>query len=277
MTGSDEPRHAPAAGTAAGLDSLSGWFSGEAGRYVLGWEQARFDAAVDDVFGFHALQVGLPEIDFLANSRIAHRFVAGVEPGAGLLAEPWQLPVATHSVDLVVLPHVLEFSAQPHMILREAERVLVPEGQLVITGFNPLSLWGARRIVSARSGMPPYNGRFLSLFRIKDWLTLLGFEPAGGQFGCFAPPFRSTAWLERFGFMERAGDRWWPIAGAVYQLRAIKRTPGMRLVGLARRDRRAPAKSLAPAVSRGVSRGANRVSEGDGARDAAWPRNGTTG
>ncbi len=269
------------AASPAGGDPLSQWFAGEAGRYVLGWERERFDAAVDEAFGFHALQVGLPGIDFLANSRIPHRFVAGLEPGTGLVAEPWQLPVATHSVDLVVLPHVLEFSVQPHQILREAERVLVPEGQLVITGFNPLSLWGARRMVSARGGLAPYNGRFLSLFRIKDWLTLLGFEPAGGQFGCFAPPFRSALWLQRFGFMEKAGDRWWPIAGAVYQLRAVKRTAGMRLVGLARRDRRAPAKALAPVVSRGVNRGfgsgANRSADGRGPKDAAWPRNGTSG
>ena len=221
--------------------TLAQWFDTPRGRYVLAWEQGQYDSAVDDMFGFHAVQIGLPQIDFLRENRIPLRFHAGLEPGCDLRAEPTHLPLASHSMDLVVLPHVLEFAAHPHQILREAERVLRPEGQIVISGFNPLSLWGMKRATGSAvarrdCGEHPWCGRFIGLLRLKDWLSLLGFELNGGRFGCYAPPFAQAKWLERFAFMENAGNRWWPIAGAVYVVRAVKRTVGMRLVQAPWRD-----------------------------------------
>ena len=129
---------AQSAVTAPSPAGLAEWFDTPRGRYVLAWERGQYDNAVDDMFGFHAVQVGLPQIDFLSENRIPLRFHAGMEEGCVLRAEPTHLPLATHSMDLVALPHVLEFSAHPHQILREAERVLRPEGQIVISGFNPL-------------------------------------------------------------------------------------------------------------------------------------------
>ncbi len=215
--------------------TLAGWFNTPDGRYMAAWEQVQFDNAVDDVFGFHAVQVGLPELDFLRENRIPLRIRTGLDGAGSLVAEPTQLPLASHSIDLLVLPHVLEFSENPHQILREAERVLRPEGQIVISGFNPLSLWGMKRMLGAATGRRdkadyPWCGRFIGLVRLKDWLALLGFELNGGRFGCYAPPFSQGKWLDRFGFMEKAGDRWWPIAGGAYVVRAVKRNLGMRLV-----------------------------------------------
>ena len=114
---------------------LAEWFETPKGSYVLGWERGQFDSAVEDVFGFNAVQVGLPDIDFLRESRIPLKFGAGPDAGCGLRSQPVQLPLASQSMDLVALPHVLEFSSQPHAILREAERVLMPEGSIVISGF----------------------------------------------------------------------------------------------------------------------------------------------
>ena len=153
--------------------------------------------------------------------------------------------MATGSIDLVLLPHVLEFSANPHQILREVARVLMPEGHVVIAGFNPWSLWGVRRMFGRGSGYP-WNGRFIHLPRIKDWLALLGLEIVAGRMGCYAPPCAQQQWLDRFGFMESAGDRWWPIAGGVYFLQAVKRVRGMRLIMPRWKDRLAPAKALRP-------------------------------
>jgi len=223
--------------------TLSEWFDSPAGRHVLGWEMAQFDNAVDDVFGFNAVQVGLPQIDFLRENRIAFKARAGPGSGGALQAEPWKLPLASQSIDLVVLPHVLEFSPHAHQILREAERVLMPEGSIVIAGFNPLSLWGAKRAMMRHSSEYPWCGKFIGLLRLKDWLALLGFELNGGRFGCYVPPFSQARWLERFAFMERAGDRWWPIAGGVYVVRAVKHQVGMRLVTPTWRER--PAKQAA--------------------------------
>jgi SAM-dependent methyltransferase len=242
--------------------SLADWFATEAGRYVLDWELAQFDNAVEDVFGFNAVQVGLPGTDFLRANRMPNRFTAG-EPGCGLVADPAHLPLASHSLDLVVLPHVLEFCRDPHQVLREAERVLMPEGQIVIAGFNPLSLWGLTRLSRRRSASFPWRGEFIGLLRLRDWLKLLGFELNGGKFGCYAPAFAQERWLQRFGFMEKAGDRWWPIAGGVYVIRAVKRTAGMRLVAPSWRTPRREARALAAVASRTGSSRSLRLIRGD--------------
>jgi len=153
--------------------------------------------------------------------------------------------VHTGVVDLVVLPHVLEFSSNPHQVLREVSRILMPEGHLVVSGFNPWSLWGARRI-GASNGAYPWCGQFINLPRLKDWMALLGFEVSGGRMGCYAPPVSSEKWRQRFTFMEQAGDRWWPFAGGVYFLHAIKRVHGMRVITPKWRVRAEKRKALAP-------------------------------
>ncbi len=239
--------------------SLGDWFKTDPGRYVLEWERAQVGRAVEDVFGFNALQVGLPEIEFLSSNRMPLRLVAGDDRGVGLVADAARLPIATNSLDLLVLPHVLEFGDNPHQILREAERVLMPEGQIVICGFNPLSLWGLARLARRRSLEYPWRGEFVGLMRLRDWLKLLGFELNGGQFGCYAPPFRREAWLDHARFMESAGDRWWPIAGGVYVVRAVKRVLGMRPVGRVRRRERRAVSAVATMASREGLRGQLRL------------------
>src|SRR3979490_986174 len=185
--------------------SLSAWFGTPQGAYVLGWELAQFDSAVDDVFGFRAVQIGLPEVDFLRQNPINFRFSLALEPGAAVAADPLQLPLASQSVDLVALPHVLEFHPNPHEVLREAERVLMPEGQVVISGFNTTSLWRARQLFTSRDGGAPWDARFIGLLRLRDWLRVLGFELNGGKFGCYAPPFRQKARLQRLPLTDTAG------------------------------------------------------------------------
>ena len=205
------------------------WLQTPLGSYLLAQEQGLFDAAVADVFGFNALQLGMPEVDLLRNCRIPFRFKAAMQGSAQLYCDSAQLPFAASSADLVILPHVLEFSLNPHDTLREAERILVPEGYLILSGFNPLSLWGARRLLD-RKGEYPWRARFIHLLRIKDWLALLGFEVTAGRMACYAPPVKNDRWRQRSQFMDRAGDRWWPMLGGVYFLVAKKRVTGVRLI-----------------------------------------------
>ncbi len=212
---------------------------------MLTWEQTRLDNVLADVFGFNAVQVGFPQIDFLRANRMPFRLRCGRQDGVDLRCDPHHFPVATNSLDLVVLPHVLEFDANPHQILREVDRVLVPEGSVVIAGFNPYSLWGLRRALAGKRGVPPWQGHYLSVPRLRDWFALLGFETRSGAFGCYVPPVRQEKWLQRWHFMEPAGDRWWPVAGGVYVLQAIKRQHSIRLVMPKWKDRMARAKALA--------------------------------
>jgi len=211
------------------IPGLEGWLDSAQGRYVLEWEGGRVDAIVADAFGFNALQLGLPHHDFLRANRIPMRQKAGDGGPVDVLCEFTALPFASGSTDLVVLPHVLEFHADAHQILREIERILIPEGQLVVLGFNPLSLWGLRNRYD-RSGCFPWHGSYISMMRLKDWLKLLGFEVDRGTAGCRVPPWEQQAWLRRWRFMEGGDQRWWGLPGGVYVLRAIKRTHAMRLI-----------------------------------------------
>ncbi len=234
-----------------GRSSLSGWLTTAQGAYVLGWELAQFDSAVDDVFGYRAVQIGLPEVDFLRQNRIQFRFTLALEPGAAVAADPLQMPLESQSVDLLALPHVLEFHDNPHEVLREAERVLRPEGHIVVSGFNTASLWRLRQLTPFMSKEgAPWNSHFLSLLRLRDWLRVLGFELNGGKFGCYVPPFSRKIWLERFAFMDKAGARWWPVLGGIYVIRAVKRVAGLRLVTPAWRQERARRRALAPVTQR---------------------------
>jgi SAM-dependent methyltransferase len=137
------------------------------------------------------------------------------------------LPFPSASLDLLVLPHTLELSYDPHATLREVERVLVPEGRVVICGFNPNSLWGISK--SCQRGFSEV-GDFIGQRRLRDWLQLLSFEVESTSFGCYRPAVKTERWLQRWAWMDQAGVRWWPILGAVYGMVAVKRVQGMRLM-----------------------------------------------
>jgi len=209
--------------------SLNDWFVTQQGQYVMQREQDFFDCSVNDIFGFNAVQLGLPQHNLLRDSRIPLHIKAGKETGVQLWLEAEELPFETGSIDLVLLPHVLEFSAHPHQILREVERVLRPEGSVIISGFNPFSLWGVRRILGKKKEFP-WCGKFISFPRMKDWLALLGFEVESGRFCCYTPPFAGSSLLKRSYQLEFAGAHWWSIIGGVYFLQAKKRVPGMRMI-----------------------------------------------
>ena len=224
------------------------------------------DLAVADIFGFHALQLGLSEIDALGANRMPHRWLAtsAPSPRAEFVADFSALPFPANSLDLVVLPHALELAPDPHTTLREVERVLVPEGRVVICGLNPASLWGLRQRRARlyhRLGFGklflPQAGEFIGYWRLRDWLRLLDFEVEVGRFGCYRPTFSSERGLQRLEWMERAGDRWWPIFGAVYFVVAVKRVRGMTLLSPGWKSSRAMAAApVSVASSQQVSRGA---------------------
>ena len=147
--------------------SLTDWLATPLGRCLLDWETAQFEHAVSDIFGYHAVQLGFAPLDALASNRMPHRWLAvdNLEPpkfmpsDAGVprtprrspafAADPTALPFAQGSLDLLAMPHTLDMSQDPHAALREAERVLVPEGRVVITGFNPNVCGGCVKAVAA--------------------------------------------------------------------------------------------------------------------------------
>lgn len=273
---------------------LHDWLQTDAGRYMLAWEQGQVDALVSDMFGFHALQLGMPQLHGLQHNRMPHRWLAVQETpelgaGADVLAMPdgfgdahaedchqihalpadaalsqpgpanpeglertdrtpalatdfSALPFPAASLDLVLMPHSLEQSPDAHATLREVERVLVPQGRVLICGFNPVGLWALRQARSRLweslsggrwlgQGYLPVAGEYIGYWRLRDWLRLLDFEVEIVRFGCYVPAVSSPAWLQRFAWMERLGPRWWPIFGSGYLVVGVKRVRGVRMLG----------------------------------------------
>ena len=236
------------------IPAIDDWLHTPQGRYVMEWERARIDALIADLFGYNALQLGFSQDNLLSASRIPSRWIVGPTGKTDVRCDLQELPFAANSIDLVIMPHVLEFHDNPHQILREVERILIPDGQLLITGFNPLSLWGLQRHLPGKRNNFPANGNYLSVLRLKDWLQLLSFEVERGNFGCYAPPARREKWIKRWHFMEAAGDRWWSFAGGVYLLRAVKRVRGMRIILPPWNTKKATHKALSAVTQRGFEK-----------------------
>lgn len=249
------------------------WLESPPGRYLLAWEQERYDELVADCFGYHALQLGLPRLQGLRANRIQHRWLAvnaaaadaaEESPAPALWADAVQLPFPAASIDLVLMPHTLELSVSPHAALREAARVLVPEGRVLISGVNPWSLWGLRqsrmqwfrRLGASGPLFIPEAQEFFSPWRLRDWLRLLDLEVETVSLGCFRPATRGGGWLERMGWMDALGPRGWPVFGAGYVMVAVKRVLGLRLLEPAWRSARPPKGATVPVARRGASGGA---------------------
>jgi len=218
---------------------LTAWFETAIGRHVRAFEQRQINRLVSNVFGYHAVQVSLPGWDLLRMNRIMHKWYTQqqIKPSIDapnlIVAQPERLPFETQSIDLVVLPHVLENAFDPHQVLREVERILVPEGRVIISGFNPFSLWGLReRMVGLEPCLPVPVGNWVAPQRSADWLELLSFDMEDSSLAAYIPYCEQRQWIKRWQFMEYMGRRWWPIGGAVYVIRAVKRVGGMRMVGL---------------------------------------------
>ena len=232
-------------GVTAGI-SKSGWFTAPLGRSVLDMEKNRISRILPDLFGYHILQVnGQNTIELLLDSsRIQHRIVfsqqhintTGENPD--VVCKCSVLPLASESIDVIVLPHVIEFSSNPHQILRESERVLIGEGHLIIIGFNPYSFWGLWKFILAWRAHVPWSGKYIELSRLKDWLSLLDFEIIKAEKFYFRPPLGNNSLMEKLSFLELLGQYCWSFFGGIYMLVAKKRVISMTPIKLQWQTRR---------------------------------------
>lgn len=208
--------------------SLRQWYQRPLGQHLVTAEMTALDAQLLNLFGYHLFIVDPPwETCDLGNSRIPHhvtqRIISGESSGDRVMGDTETWPVLTDSLDAILLPHTLELANDPHQVLREADRCLIPDGHLVILGFNPFSLWGLRRLVSRRSQQMPWESKFVSLYRIKDWLSLLGFDTLHSQYLFHRLPFQNMKLFDKLKFPEANADKRMLTAGA-YLLVARKRT-----------------------------------------------------
>jgi SAM-dependent methyltransferase len=197
------------------------WWLTPLGQHLQSVERDMLAQLEQPLSGFMSLQLGGSEHCLPVTNRPLKQCL--IADNGDLSARPEALPFKSHSIDNMLILHVLEQSREPHQLLRETERVLAADGKLILCTFNPFSLWGLRRLFSWQDTMP-WDGHFFSQFRIKDWLTLLNFEVVEQHKIVFRPAFETPAWLARSQFMERWGKRLWPWLGAVSVMVACKRT-----------------------------------------------------
>ena len=206
--------------------ALTAWWSSPLGRALLAAESELLGEALEDVFGWELLQIGAwgDTRELLAGSRTRRQTIVaapGFPGGADIIGRPSQLPVSSDSVDAALLPHTLEFASDPYAIVREVDRVLVGEGQLLVLGFRPWSAWGIRARAS-RSGFPPGLRRVLPERRVRDWLVLLGYEVVASRRYLYCSPWSSGRLIEGTGQILNRGIMH-PLPGSAYLLKARKR------------------------------------------------------
>ena len=174
------------------LNGIRDWYQTEAGDLISQSVEQQIWQLTSCMFGYVAVEVGnvFSNCDLLKNCTIGQQIIVDQSLPASISADPSALPFPNDSVDLYLLPHTLDFIADPHQLLREVERTLVPEGHLIIIGFNPISLYGLWHVFLRRRQIAPWDAKFYSLKRIRDWCSLLGFDEVKLLFNAHLPPFK---------------------------------------------------------------------------------------
>ena len=172
------------------------------GREILSKERLFFTQNVNHIFGAFSLQIGLSDINFLHGNKINQHFTINVD----MIADLRFLPIKSDSIDLIVCPHVLEFTNNYHHVLQELYRVLSPNGKLILTCFNKYSWFGL-----CKNRVPLLKkARLISLNSLRSQLEALNFAIEGGKFFGYCPPFSKSRRLKRYHWMNLVGDRWFP-------------------------------------------------------------------
>ena len=208
------------------------WLQGPVGQRLLALEERILEQALEQVFGFQLLQIGTwgESHRFVQHSKTLRHSVLCTEDqeGVAVIGNPDELPIASDSVDAVILPHTLEQHDDPHQVLREVQRVLVCDGHVIITGFTRMSAWGLRQLIRPGSrGI----GHPLAERRVTDWLRLLNLEPVNSIKYFYTLPIEHEGLLERTAGLERFGSKWWPFLNGAYALIAKKSMVRISMVG----------------------------------------------
>lgn len=211
---------------------LTRWYSTSLGQAITQRLQVELGDRLSDVFGYQALQVGnlVPGMRLLEGAGIQRHLILDAPGGAAdIHADVLSLPVASGSMKAVAFFHTLDFCGNPHQALREANRVLTDDGQLIIVGFNPYSTFGARHMATAWRSREPWNGRFYARHRVTDWLSVLDYRVLDSTALFMRPPINSERFMRRCAKLEVL-DRWFGALGGVYIMRARKQTLPMSMI-----------------------------------------------
>jgi len=224
---------------------LGTWYASGLGQSIAGELSRHLDTILPRIFGYQGLQIGGSHIlgipgqgedsgpQSLLHKAGIHRKIVLDSPFSGDMGEidtgvvastdALNLPIASDVMKLVILPHTLEFCDRPHQALREADRVLTDDGQLLIIGFNPLSQFGVGHWLRGWRDKPPWNAHCFSRGRVTDWLSVLNYQVTDSRSFYLRPPVNRQWVLHGLSRLERL-QPWLGAVGAVYILHARKQT-----------------------------------------------------
>ncbi len=207
------------------------WCEQPLGKYMLNLEQKRLDAIMPTLFGYDAILIGEPVFaPFMQQSTIKNKFVLNddlncqpAEASSLIYARRDRLPIDSAIMDVVHLAHSLEFAVNPHEVLREAYRILRSDGHLIISMFNPFSVWGLWRSTAKISNNVLWKANFMTLAKLKDWLALLGFDIIRVNYFGYNLPLNKCNYANNLSLLERYGQKFELPIGAAYVIEAAKR------------------------------------------------------
>jgi SAM-dependent methyltransferase len=203
------------------------WYNSPVGCLVSEVEYGKLHEFLKEKFGYYLLQLGGPiQAKSSTASPIRHKIYFDIEQtsdyhDSSVIGQFDDLPFLPNSIDTVITQHILEFSKQPRKILNEIYHILIPGGHVTIIGFNPFSLWGFMHLYKGQS-IPPWQGKFISVSRIRHWLIQIGFTIVKHKTFFFLPPLSNGDTMKKILFMEKIGQTLWPCCGAVYMIIAKK-------------------------------------------------------
>lgn len=245
--------------TGNGFTEMTEWLHTPLGQTLVQSELALLENLINRRFGYHLLQLGCADMALYDDSPIGHKFC--LRPSAegvhcGLVAQPEAIPLASDSIDMVLLHHALDYSMHPHQLLREAARVLIAGGNMLIIGFNPYSTWGIRQKISSKTGKRPWKADLLSSGRLCDWLKLLEFKVEQIHYGLYSLPINNAAIIRYSSFMGKLAQRLnWP-TGGIYVISAKKQV--LPLTPIREPWKAIPAKANGLAISDNASMSPNQ-------------------
>jgi SAM-dependent methyltransferase len=203
------------------------WYQSPLGDYLAQEIKFYLDKILATCFGYYAIQIGctpLPE-ELLSGCRVKHVFHLGQQQlYQDAEIDPGSLPIANDSTDLVILTHTLSQFPEPHALLREVNRVLIPDGKLIIIDFNPVSLWGLRHLFQSWLEEVPWGGHYYTARRLKDWTSLLGFELLHHYRCGYVFPINFKSLIDKSGVLSKFSARWLKFSAAINVLEFEKNT-----------------------------------------------------
>ena len=219
------------------LSYCSNWYKTFSGQSTLESLDGLCQDILSEIFGYYAVELGFlsGRCDLLQSSRIAASFSLVNQSFTGfvnntqtsVISTIEQLPLATDNVDLVIASHVLELSKDPHQVLREIDRVLVPEGDCVLVGFNPYNFSRIGSHIRHSMNRKKHDYKMRSIPRVRDWFSLLGFEVVDVHYVGMRPALKNKRLYEAMGFLDNLGSYAGAVFGNIYVLHAKKRVVAM--------------------------------------------------